>query len=496
MREIMRNEMTRSAGRLAWQAFALLILSFVPLSAVSAAPPDDDTFVDYYKEYTDDKSMHIYTSTYDYAPLAREITAACTTDYQRIKAIYYWVCDNIDYDTSYEIYKADSCIVYKKGVCQAYCELFYHLSKAVGIRTEVVGGYSKNQHGFVSGSGHSWLFVYTRDKHGIFMDPTWGAGIMEKHQFVRNKDYWQWFNVEPEWLILTHYPDNEVYQMIDRPVTFEEFRAMPVANPLWRTYGLKVHDIYQMVRNDSVSLPRFFNRGEGVFEIVDVPMCASLKIGHRYTFRVRKMADGEFAIVNGGVYSKEDQWRNEGNGIYAIDFMPRVEGSIHLGLKSETKTDYWDYLLEYTLDPPTPSDWAEVEKVYPLCAPDVKGVSNLNGSAWEQAGINGHELLRLIRQHQVRSLPILYQDKGQRLQIISVPMDKILARDHEYTFQFRPQSGEEWAIVNEGVWWKTWKINDGVYTMTVKPKTSGSLALYVKMGDSGKFWTCLEYLVR
>ena len=465
---------------------------------MAATPTDDESYVDYYKDYFPDNGVHIYTSNYDWAPLARKITAGCTTDYQRIKAIYYWVCDNIDYDTSYEIHRADSCMFYRKGVCQAYCEVFYHLATVVGLKVEVVNGFSKDEKGFVSGSGHMWLFAYTRDKHGIFLDPTWGAGILRDHKFVRNTDYWKWFNVHPEWLILTHYPEKEAYQLIDHPITFEAFRSMPVAMPLWLEYGLKIHDIFQMVRNDSVSLPKFYNNGEGDFEIVDIPTRPSLKIGQNYTFRIRKKSDRQLAIINGDEHCLEKDWTSEGNGVYSTTFMPRATGRLTFALKSNATKSNYSNLLEYSIDAPTPADWQQVEKVYPLSVPDAK-VANLNilyAEAWKNAGIDGHTLLAAIRQQHITELPIIYNDKGQKLKILSVPMTYTLHLGQEYTFEFRPESGAEWAILNKGTWYREWDINRGVYTMKVIPKSKGMLMLCVCMKASGSFWSCLSYDVK
>jgi hypothetical protein len=477
----------------------LLCLSCWSWYPVAAAPVDDESYVDYYKDYFENNGVHIYTSNYDWVPLAKKITTGCTTDYQRIKAIYYWVCDNIDYDTSFEIYRADSCIAYRKGVCQAYCEVFYQLAKVVGVKVELVNGYSKDEVGFVSGSGHTWLFAYTGEKRGIFLDPTWGAGIMRDHKFVRNTDYWKWFNVHPEWLILTHYPEKEAYQLIDNPITFETFRSMPIAMPLWLEYGLKLHDIYMMARNDSVSLPKFYNNGEGDFEIIDIPMCKSLKVGQFYTFRIRKKADRELAIINGDEHCLEKDWTSEGNGVYSTTFMPRATGRLTFALKNNATNSNYSNLLEYSIDAPTSSDWQQVEKVYPLSVPDAKGVANLNimyADAWEKAGVNGHKLLSIIRQQHITALPTIYNEKGQKLKILSVPMTNSLVLGQEYTFQFHPESGAEWAIVNNGKWYRDWKYTDGYYTMTIRPTRTGLLMLCVRMAEGGSFWSALSYEVK
>jgi len=477
----------------------LLCLSCWSWCHVAAAPVDDEAYVDYYKDYFENNGVHIYTSSYDWEPLAKKITDGCTTHYQRIKAIYYWVCDNIDYDTSYEIYRADSCITFRKGVCQAYCEVFYQLAKASGIKVELVNGFSKDERGFVSGSGHTWLFVYTSEKRGIFLDPTWGAGILKDHKFIRNKDYWAWFNVNPEWLILTHYPEKEAYQLIDQPITFEEFRAMTVGNPLWLEYGLKVHDIYQMARNNSMSLPKFYNNGEGDFEIIDIPMSQSLKIGQYYTFRIRKKTDRALAIINGDEHCMEKDWTSEGNGVYSTTFMPRATGRLTFALKNNATKSNYSNLIEYSIDVPTPTDWQQVEKVYPLSVPDAKGVANLNSmyaDAWEKAGVNGHKLLDMIRQQHITTLPIIYSDKGQKLKIISVPMTNDLVQGQEYTFQFRPESGAEWAILNKETWYREWDRDKGVYSMKIIPRSKGLLMLCVCTAEGGPFWSCLRYEVK
>lgn len=81
---------------------------------------------------------HIIKSKYDYSDITLSITRGCNSDYERICAIYKWICDNISYDTEYEIYDADHCFDKRKGVCQAYCNLFYYMAKSIDIRVEII----------------------------------------------------------------------------------------------------------------------------------------------------------------------------------------------------------------------------------------------------------------------------------------------------------------------------------------------------------------------
>ena len=77
----------------------------------------------------------ISASKYDYAPIAQQITDGEVTKYDKARSIYQWICKNISYDTTYQIYTADKCWELKRGVCQAYCELFYRLAEPLGINT-------------------------------------------------------------------------------------------------------------------------------------------------------------------------------------------------------------------------------------------------------------------------------------------------------------------------------------------------------------------------
>ena len=87
---------------------------------------------------TGNPAYEVSPSRYDYSPAARQITEGCTDKYDQVKAIYRWLCANISYDTSYTIYTADECWDNQRGVCQAYCELFYRLAEPLGIDVHVI----------------------------------------------------------------------------------------------------------------------------------------------------------------------------------------------------------------------------------------------------------------------------------------------------------------------------------------------------------------------
>ncbi len=450
--------------------------------------------VDYYKESIDAKEIDVHESHYDYSELAKMITAGCDNDYEKIRAIYQWICENIEYDTSYSIHSADSCYDARKGVCQAYCELFYQMAKAVDVSVEMVSGKSKDTDGVVGKNGHAWIFAYTRENYGILMDPTWGAGSVDDGRFIRSDNCWEWFNVPPECMIFRHFPDDESYQLLSDPLSMEEFVSMKPVSNLWVQYGLDAKMLLKRARQSDLELPNVYGGAVGVVEIVDMPMCHSLRVGETYSFRIKMKSNMDFTIINGSVFTEKGEWKDEGHGVYSINFMVRDANGLKLGVK-DSSGDVWDILMGYQIDYPSASDWEKVERSYPLCVPVAKQVKNLNAKDWEQAGVDGHQLLQLIRKYDVHELPIFYKDGEKELKIISVPMERTLRVGCIYTFRFTPKTGLDWAIINGSQWYQDWNITNGDYSMTITPIERGELKLSVQQEQDGPYRSCLGYIV-
>lgn len=453
-----------------------------------------DSYTDYYKE-PDDGNIYEVKGRYNYKSLAEEITAGCTNNYERIKAIYGWICSHIDYDTSYKIRSADECLKKQKGVCQAYCELFFLLGKALGIRVETIDGKAKDQTGYVNPNGHGWLFAYTRENRGVLMDPTWGAGSVEGDKFVRDENCWAWFNVTPEWMILSHFPDKASCQLLDKPLTEKEFMAMDPVKSVWMGYGLDLSKIYQRARTGKIVLPQFYNQGEGIIEMVDIPYLSSLKIGLLYTFRIKMIEDRDFAIMNNSVTCKKDEWTAEGDGIYTVKFVPRETESLYICIRDADGAS-WNTIVKYAIAPPTQTDWDLLATYFPLSTPEMKAVKNLNAKEWGQAGISEFKLAQLIKENHVTELPILYDGRGQQFVIDSIPMSRQLKVNESYSFNFHPKTGVKWAIVNGQDWFTDWTVSeDGLHAISIIPQTTGKLSLFVQMAESDSYWPCLEYEV-
>ena len=171
-------------------------------------------------------------------PLHADITATtlkvvgiATTIEDKARAIYEWICANIAYDTTKQIHDANTCWNTKRGVCQAYCELFCYMAEKVGLTAEMITGKTKKQNGEISEEGHAWILVYKHEYDAILIDPTWGAGTVNGNKFVKNKDNSTWFNVSPYWMMFTHFPEKEEWSLLDINVTEEQFKDLPFELP-------------------------------------------------------------------------------------------------------------------------------------------------------------------------------------------------------------------------------------------------------------------------
>lgn len=484
------------------KAFVCMFLLLVGMPATVWGVPasqndgnEDAEYVDYYKLPFTSEDQHLARSRINYKPVAQSLTVGCENDYQKIKAIYLWMCATIDYDTSFRIHSADSCFRAKKGVCQAYCELFYRLATAAGIRVEIVRGKAKGYTNADLDNGHGWIFAYTRKDHGILLDPAWGAGGVNGKTFIRRNNPLIWFNVMPERLIMSHFPEEESYQLIETPVTPSEFMAMPYPHELWAEYGLDARELLERARGGGLSMPEFFNGGEGLFRIIDFPPGKSLRIGQVYTFRVKMNTNSDFAIMNKEVICSKGEWTDEGDGVYSIQFMPRDVETLSFNIRNPSR-NAWSTMVRYAIESPTEEDWQNVEQAYPLSLPEARAVLGLDAKGWELFGVDGQTLLGLIRESGTQELPVTHTERGQRIRIVSVPMTRKLKVGTTYDISFYPESRGSWALINNSSWFENWTVaDDGMYSISFTPASAGSLSLFLKADGSDSYLQCLEYEV-
>ena len=222
-----RNKYSVASGTLCPKYFPEFYNSLCAVQVMEIKDPISDV-----KDFTPKRETPISPKPQDlnFDDERRNIIGDAQTPIDIARRIYDWLCDNIQYDTTKSIHDADTCWRTKKGVCQAYCELFCHIA-GDRLNVEVAGGKCKMPDGNISETSHAWLYVYTDGYKGIFIDPTWGAGGINDGRFVQWENRDTWFDVDPAWMIFSHYPENDNLKMLDIEVSEEQFKQLPILYP-------------------------------------------------------------------------------------------------------------------------------------------------------------------------------------------------------------------------------------------------------------------------
>jgi hypothetical protein len=153
------------------------------------------------------------------------------SDSARLRAIYVWITNHINYDVPRLLARENNpnsppqpieeVLSTRNAVCQGYSDLFVALCQRADINAIVVNGYTKFQ-GKISPVGHAWVAASLNGEWWLF-DPTWGAGYVRNDRFVKrfSNDF---YKVPPSKLIADHMPFDPMYQFLSYPLSPGEFR--------------------------------------------------------------------------------------------------------------------------------------------------------------------------------------------------------------------------------------------------------------------------------
>lgn len=157
-------------------------------------------------------------------------------DRELIMLFYYWIAQHISYDVE-KFLERDLIyedvfytLEHQKTTCEGFVELFCDFCDWVDIPCEIIGGYTK---GFryagepLDEINHVWSAVYIDDQWHL-ADISWGIGYFERSRRGRMPTYQvnlreYYIFADPSFLILTHLPEDEQWQLLENPISREEF---------------------------------------------------------------------------------------------------------------------------------------------------------------------------------------------------------------------------------------------------------------------------------
>ena len=129
-----------------------------------------------------------------------------TSDYEKVEAIYRYLCDNVvyDYDFNYE-YSGYSygALVAGEAVCAGYSAAFLRLATAVGLDARIISGETPS-------GPHAWNIVKLGERYYL-LDSTWDAGYAPDnyHYFLKGSSDFPQHTASWEYMqneFLTAYP--------------------------------------------------------------------------------------------------------------------------------------------------------------------------------------------------------------------------------------------------------------------------------------------------
>ncbi|MBR0077824.1 MAG: transglutaminase domain-containing protein [Bacteroidales bacterium] len=257
-------------------------------------------------------------------PRADSITAGCKTSYEKAKAIYLWQVANIKYDYSMRIHSAKNCWRMRKGVCQAFSELFVNLANSCGVESRMIFGVAKTIQSPDGEGAHAWVEAKT-ERGTILIDPTWGACQYESDG--NQTQLLVWFDVKPECMIFTHFPSDPKKQYLATPLTKKQYLDLPELNPLLVKRGWSASAVLSyFLKHPGEMAASIANGGYALenIQLIQAPYGRTLQIGKTYTFKIRCLKPG---IV---ISSSEGKWVKDGN-IYTLVLHPTREGWFTIG---------------------------------------------------------------------------------------------------------------------------------------------------------------------
>lgn len=159
---------------------------------------------------------------------------------------YLWIGNNITYDyklleeledgiLSDENFWAsqDVHLVYenRQGVCAGFAGLFHWFMNELNIDSGIISGHIRDERNpYIELDSddsyrHAWNAVKLNE-NWILLDATWGTS-----EDSSISDFY--FDMQPELAIMTHYPEDSKWQLLEQPLSLEDFNNSRFIKPIW-----------------------------------------------------------------------------------------------------------------------------------------------------------------------------------------------------------------------------------------------------------------------
>jgi hypothetical protein len=253
--------------------------------------------------------------------LALKLTQGLSSDAEKARVLFMWIAHHIRYDVgeirspskppqfqaqTKEALKAkieawqrestEKTLKYRKGVCEHYSRLYKALCDAAGLEAVLIGGNARDFYRpgrNALGESHAWNAVKI-DGEWRLLDATWGAGYVKDGTKFYRSIAPGFFFTSPELFAQNHFPDDERWQLLQKPLSKKEFSDQPLIN-----YGQTEYRILDFAPR--VEISEGGNKKEIwlVFETVPQELLVTNKRGKPLAFQ-RTDTDGKVVLSFSG----------------------------------------------------------------------------------------------------------------------------------------------------------------------------------------------------
>jgi hypothetical protein len=314
---------------------------------LEAAPRNRDPAIDRYALKASKKAEATLES------LVKYLVKPAKNDREKVRAIFRWVADRLQYDAAALFAgkpgdnSAATVFKTRKCVCGGYANLMKAMCDEAGIEAVVIIGKARgfgSEVGRPKASGHAWNAVKLDDKWCL-LDATWAGRGLEKQKSLRTfKPYY--FLVPPEELILTHFPKESRWQLVESPMSEETFDKQPYVPPMLLHVGFTRQAIQKEMDREGfkefVKAAPFPNK---TFKVRAAPVGLHLKPGSKHRFSLEAPEAVLMAFHDG---TRFHPLRRKGKTFEGILQVP-ADAKIYVGVqwRSQKQKNVYYNILEY-----------------------------------------------------------------------------------------------------------------------------------------------------
>ncbi|WP_165872257.1 transglutaminase domain-containing protein [Tenacibaculum sp. M341] len=213
--------------------------------------------------------------------LALQLKKDFKSNENKIKALYYWLTNNIRYDLE-EFYNPNrekvtvfryqtleererkikamndkiikETLLRRRAVCEGYARTFADVCTLLNIENEVITGYVRASINYINKPleqpNHAWNAVKLNNKW-IYIDATWGAGFEFNGKWLKKFNPY-FYNIPNKKYFKTHLPEKSVWRLRVGNIDKQKFYEQPILSNDFLSTNIELSEnIKGVLRKDS-----------------------------------------------------------------------------------------------------------------------------------------------------------------------------------------------------------------------------------------------------